>query len=70
MLAEDLHMAGAVHRLHGEDAVAVLVAHGEHVLAEFLPVARRLPKRAVEELRRLHLDIARGFERAGGYSSR
>ena len=55
-LAEDLHMAGAVHRLQGEDA---LLRRGrEHVLAELLPMARGLPQRAVDELRRAHLDIA------------
>src|SRR5260370_42192405 len=59
MLAEDLHMAGAVHRLDGEDALAplILVPHREHAVAKLLPVPRPLPERAVDELRRLHFEI-------------
>src|SRR6185437_12602376 len=58
-LAKDLHMAGAVHRLHREDALRFAVLDGEHMLAEFLPMAGGFPERAVDELRRLHFDIAR-----------
>ena len=57
-LVEDLHVAGAVHRLEGEHAVMlrlILDMGGEHVLAEFLPVAGGLPKLAVHQLRRAHL---------------
>src|ERR1700756_2822766 len=61
-LAEDLDMAGAIHRLHREDALRFVVLDGEHMLAEFLPMARGFPERAVDELRRLHLDIARFFD--------
>jgi hypothetical protein len=72
-LVEDLDMAGAVHRLQREDALAVvghelpqafLVLAQIHVLAELLPVARLLPQLAVDELGRLHFDIAAGFELA------
>ena len=54
---EDLHMAGAVHRLQREDAL-VLGRGDEHVLAIGLPMAGGLPQRAVEHLRRVDLDIA------------
>ncbi len=54
---EDLDVAGTVHRLQGKDAV-VLRRRDEHVLAIGLPVARRLPQRSVEHLRRVDLDIA------------
>src|SRR5258708_1212074 len=59
VLAEDLHMAGAAHRLDGEDALAplILVPHREHGVAKLLPVPRPLPQRAVDELRRLHFEI-------------
>src|SRR5260221_11928708 len=59
VLAEDLHMAGAAHRLDGEDALAPLipVPHREHGGAKLPPVPRPLPKRAVDELRRLHFEI-------------
>ena len=63
-LAEDLHRAGTIHRLEGEDALVpfILVLHREHVLPELFPVSRGFPERAVDELRRLHLDIAIGLE--------
>src|SRR3546814_15496615 len=54
-------MARAVHWLQRQQTV-VLVLRGEHVLAELLPVARLLPQYAVDELRRLDLDIARVLE--------
>ena len=57
---EDLDVAGAVHRLDGEDALVVgfLAADWpEHVLAEPAPVAGGLPQRLVEQLRRVHLAI-------------
>src|SRR5512142_2488172 len=66
-------MARAVHRLEREDALgrigdvlaqAFLVLAEIHVLAELLPVARGFPKLAVDQLRRLHLDIAAGLELA------
>ncbi len=41
-LAEDLHMPGAVHWLQRQGAV-VFRFRREHVLAEFLPVARCFP---------------------------
>src|SRR5487761_103716 len=66
MLAVDLDMAGTVHRLdreHPLDAgLLVGVLDGEHVLAEFLPVARLLPQIAADELRRAPLDIAGAAE--------
>ena len=56
-MLEDLHMAGAVHRLQRENALVVgLVAgdrHLEHVVAVPAPVAGRLPQRLVEHLRRV-----------------
>ncbi len=54
---EDLDVARAVHRLDGEDALVLGVLAGrgrlEHVLAEPAPVARGLPQRLVEQLRRV-----------------
>ena len=59
---EDLHVARAVHRLQREDAVVVGVVAGdrhlEHVVAVPAPVARRLPQRLVEHLRRVDLLVA------------
>src|SRR5258708_5756566 len=59
LLAEDLDMAGTIHRLDGEHTLfaLVLVAHREHVVAELLPMARSLPQRAVDELWRPHFGI-------------
>src|ERR1700730_2079950 len=54
---EDLHVAGTIHRLEGEDAF-VLGHRDEHVLAKRLPMAGSLPKRTVEHLRGIDLDIA------------
>src|SRR3546814_14104924 len=54
-------MARAVHWLQRQQTV-VLVLRGEHVLAELLPVARLLPQYAVDELRRLDIDITRVLE--------
>ncbi|GJE70498.1 hypothetical protein CHKEEEPN_2036 [Methylorubrum podarium] len=58
---EDLHVAGAVHRLQGEPALVLgLLAGGlggEHVLAVPAPVAGGLPQRLVEDLRRVHLGV-------------
>ena len=51
-------------RIGDELAQAFLVLAEIHVLAELLPVARRFPQPAVDELRRLHLDIAAGLELA------
>ena len=65
---EDLHMAGAVHRLDREPALVFgLVAgrlRGEHVLAVPAPVARGFPQRLVEHLRRVHLVVV--ARRGGG----
>ena len=44
-----------------EDALVLASSVDEHVLAIGLPVARGLPQRAVEHLRRVHLDIALGL---------
>src|ERR1700730_10932521 len=55
---EDLHVPRTIHRLEGEDAF-VLGLGDEHVLAKRLPVAGSLPKRAVEHLRSIDLDIAK-----------
>src|SRR3977135_764296 len=54
---EDLHVAGTIHRLQGEDAF-VLGLGDEHVVAKRLPMAGSLPKRTVEHLRGIDLDIA------------
>ena len=57
---EDLDMARAVHRLDHEDALVVLARLGqEHVLAERRHVAGGDPERGIDELRRVHLRIAR-----------
>ncbi|MDF9793714.1 hypothetical protein M2440_004415 [Methylorubrum extorquens] len=60
-MLEDLHVAGAVHRLQGEPALVLgLLAGGlgrEHVLAVPAPVAGGLPQRFVEDLRRVHLGV-------------
>ena len=42
-LIEDLHMAGAAHRL--ERHVAIAIVHREHIGTEFLPVAASFPQR-------------------------
>src|SRR3546814_3919543 len=42
LLLEDLHVTGAVHRLHSQDALLGL--GDEHVLVELLPVSRGLPR--------------------------
>ncbi len=61
---EDLHMAGAVHRLEREGAgvfrLVVRAFHLEHVLLVPAPVAGGLPQALVEHLRRIHLVIAIG----------
>src|SRR3546814_356869 len=62
LLLEDLHVTGAVHRLHSQDALLGL--GDEHVLVELLPVSRGLPQRAVDELRCPHLDVAGGLQAA------
>ena len=58
---EDLDVARAVHRLDREDPLVLgLFARRrrhEHVLAEPVPVARGLPQRLVEELRRVDLVV-------------
>ena len=56
-IAEEEHVAGAVHRLHPERPL-VAVRDEEHVVLELLPVARGDPRVDVVEQRRLHLDIA------------
>src|SRR6202045_2592951 len=54
---EDLHVAGTIHRLQGEDAF-ILGLGDEHVLAKRLPMSGSLPERAVEHLRGIDLDVA------------
>ena len=56
-LIEDLHVAGAVHRLDGQCLLLVLDFGEEHVLAILRPVPRTLPQRAVQQHRCLHLLI-------------
>ena len=53
-MLEDLHMPRAVHRLDREDTL-VLGLRDEHVLAVPAPMARGLPQRLVEDLRRVDL---------------
>ena len=53
---EDLHVPGAVHGLQTVDPVFGLGR--EHVFAVVVPVARLLPERQVEDLRRLDLLVA------------
>src|SRR5436309_14056844 len=54
-------MAGTVHRLQRQHLL-VGALRDEHVLAELLPMARGFPEGAVEQLRRLDLDIAAMLE--------
>ena len=58
LAAEEQHVARAVHRLQAVRLGLALPRHEEHVVAELLPVARRLPELDVVEERRLHLDVA------------
>ncbi|EKD61350.1 MAG: hypothetical protein ACD_54C00275G0001 [uncultured bacterium] len=62
-LIEDLHMAGAVHRLQRVDAffLGTFFVHldDEHILAVGFPVAGFLPQHTVNHLRRLDFLIAR-----------
>src|SRR5690349_6300484 len=62
-LAEDLDVAGTVHRLQRQHLL-VGALRDEHVLAKLLPVPRRLPEGAIEQLRRLHLAIVVVLETA------
>src|SRR5918994_2587008 len=61
-MLEDLDMARAVHRLDREDAL-VLGLRDEHALTVPAPMARGLPERLVEDLRRVDLVVI-GFEPA------
>ena len=63
-LAEDLHMAGAVHRLQREVLSSSSTSAMNMCCAEFLPVAGLLPERAVHQLRGLHLLVAGGVQPA------
>src|SRR5262249_54396255 len=58
---EDLHVAGAVHRLDGEPALVLRLAarrlRGEHVLPVPAPVARSLPQGLIEHLRGVHFVV-------------
>ena len=56
-LVEDLHVAGAVHRLDRHLPV-VVGADGEHVVAVLIPVPGFFPQDAVHQLRRGHLFVA------------
>ena len=56
-------MARAVHWLHRQHAFVAALGD-EHVLAEILPVAGRLPQATVEQKRPLDLVIAGGVEAA------
>src|SRR6516162_3923200 len=56
-VAEDQHMARAVHRLDREHPI-VAAFSDEHVLPEVLPVSRGLPQAAIEEQRPAHFLIA------------
>ena len=53
---EDLERAGAVHRLHREDALLAL--RDEHVLLVVAPVAAALPERARHDRGGVHLLVA------------
>ena len=53
---EHLYVAGTIHRFKREHPF-IGRRCGEHVFAEFLPVARSFPERAVEHVRRVHLII-------------
>ena len=61
---EDLHMAGAVHRLQRKPALVLGLVAGrlrrEHVLAVPVPMARGFPQRLVEDLRRVDLAVVAG----------
>src|ERR1700761_2742560 len=63
-MLEDLHMAWTVHRLQREPALVLgLVARPlgrEHILAVPVPMARGLPQRLVEDLRRVDFVIVAG----------
>src|SRR5271156_510994 len=54
-------MPRAVHRLQRQDLVIATLGD-EHVLAEFLPMPGGSPQAAIEQLRTLDLEIARGVE--------
>ena len=62
-LVEDLHVARAVHGLHGHLAV-VVGTDGEHVIAVFVPVAGLFPEDAVHHLRRGDFLVAAFFHLA------
>ena len=57
----DLDVARAVHRLQRVDAPFLrdfhVHVHQEHVLVEFLPVPGSLPERAIQDHRRVDLDV-------------
>lgn len=56
-LAEDQHMPGAIHGFERIVPV-VLYRRKEHVGAVVQPVTLRLPKRALPDAGRVHLNIA------------
>ena len=57
--AEEKHVPGAVHRLQARVRLRIVVGDDqEHVLAELVPVAARLPDGLLVDQRRLHLVVA------------
>ena len=58
LAAEEQHVPRAVHRLEARMRLLALAGDEEHLAAELLPVARRLPDRLVVDERRLHLEVA------------
>ena len=59
-LIENLHMAGAIHRLQRQHAVFfifVFHARHEHVFAEFFPMPGSFPELPIHQLRCLHFLI-------------
>ena len=59
-ILEYLDVARTIHRLQREDTF-ILGLGDEHVFMVLFPVAGGFPKRAVEQLRRVHLDISGVF---------
>src|SRR5205085_12497539 len=62
-IAEDQHMARAIHRLDREHPLVAALGD-EHVLAEILPMPGGFPQAAVEQQRPLDFEIAGRVEPA------